>query len=558
MSSHYSEDDDDNKSVASSPNPRSVLRAELPNTLPKLLNELQIDHENLHLVDDTGEMHVVHGFTDKKDCSEWVIRVAIERGDENLEEGETGKPTVDDHTAILRHLAPFAAKFGPMPKVTLVDSTNNNFIERPFMIESRMAGDRLDKIIDGLSIKDKRDVVDLVVDMLLGLETVSFAKSGTLRADPSDSNKAIVGRFRELWQEIGYEGDDDLTLEAWLTRHLDGQMEKKRAFAAQIPTASHVVEELGRLYGIMQDMRDLGYFTADDTMSRARLFHPDLHDANLFVKRDTASQRLRLSGIIDWDDTEARPHLLARQPPYFLWIPKELFDDDPLLDIWNADPEHLPRDKWDAMTDGQKQTKEMFDDAMRARCPSFVEDAYGRGCWIRRVAHFAMWGLNHSWDFDMLDRLCDEWCDHLSSHHDGKRSKLKQLQRTPTAGSEGEQPAAGKGAGEEGEHPAPGKDQADAKVAAGDKLQSPPDKNFQEPRPPPPPSPKPEAETKAERKTKQEQQQETHHQGQPSKHPSKQSPARSALKLPGLVRDAVWGACQKLGGAARGLLRSRK
>lgn len=88
MSSCYSDDNDYKSSVASSSNPVNVLKAELPETLPKILDHLRIENEDLRVLNDRREYHIVYVYTDTADSSQWVVRVAKQEFDDEGEEDE--------------------------------------------------------------------------------------------------------------------------------------------------------------------------------------------------------------------------------------------------------------------------------------------------------------------------------------------------------------------------------------------------------------------------------------------------------------------------------------
>lgn len=155
-----------------------------------------------------------------------------------------------------------------------------------------------------------------------------FSTSGTIQADTDNPLKAKVGRFKHQCQEVAIRQDREIPLQAWVWELFELEIEKVKAEAVRIPATAHMVNNYGRLSGIMQDMQDIGFFydAQDHKMSNSTMFQPDLHAGNIFVDQDptSATNKLRLSGIIDWDRTEARPRLLARVPPYFLWTPESL------------------------------------------------------------------------------------------------------------------------------------------------------------------------------------------------------------------------------------------
>lgn len=53
--------------------------------------------------------------------------------------------------------------------------------------------------------------------------------------------------------------------------------------------------------------------------------------------------------------------------------------------------------------------KEHFDHIMSEADPSYMEDTYGRGVWIRVVARFGLEGLKFSEDYEEFKTLAKIW-----------------------------------------------------------------------------------------------------------------------------------------------------
>lgn len=164
MDSHCSDQNSntDNESVQSSPIPRELLKGDLPNTLPGMLINLKIDFADLHLIND-GESHIVYGFLDRADDSQWVIRVAIHKAFADTEDDFPSELTMYDHAAVLGHIEPLASKFGSIPRVSHVDSTNNNEFGHAFMIGTLIPGKPVYETFDNLPLEDKTYVVQIVI-----------------------------------------------------------------------------------------------------------------------------------------------------------------------------------------------------------------------------------------------------------------------------------------------------------------------------------------------------------------------------------------------------------
>lgn len=297
------------------------------------------------------------------------------------------------------------------------------------MIETFIPGERLYTVIDNLGPGDRKDVVHMIADFKFALESVTFPRSGNLHADPTQPGGIRVGQFRNKHHKAGFDNDQDMSLHAWLKKSMDVRInEMKNATYV----SENDIEHYTKFYHIFQDMQDVGFFDDDKpgAMSHASLYHPDLQMGNLFVKRDPETNKLQLAGVIDWDGAEARPRILTRQPPIFLWAPEGVFEDEGLLEHWDEDVEHLPKKYWADMSAQDREFKRTFDEYVLPVVDGYEDDAYGRGFWVRRLARFAMWALPNYWDLDMVDCLEEDWTQFLKEQH-GKESKLLQMARRP-------------------------------------------------------------------------------------------------------------------------------
>lgn len=422
MSSFFSEESSSAGSDASSLHPRDVLKQELPNTLPALLDQLGISFGNVHHVG-TGETHIVFGFTDAKKSTEYVIRVVIE-----LTEGEEEMPSLAmaDQVAILKFLERRSRLFGCVPVVTHFDTASKNPISRPYMIETRILGENLSSVWGALPLADKKHIIKQVVQILQNLENIRFPKSGALQSKPEHHKGYEIGDIKQLGVELGAGQDGRASIGDFLRHMLDFQFDKIRKFDEKLGV-DRTTRSFRRLYDIFSDMEDVGYFQSPekDSLSNAVFFHDDLHVGNLIVQRDPSTNDLNICGVIDWDNADARPLLFSRIPPYWLWYPDEVTEDEELLMKWNQDFDHLPNDKWALMSPEEKELKRFFDGLMQAQIPDYADYAYGRGRWVRRLAKFAMWGICDFWEYDMVDCLVEEWKEFFSAEF-GNRSRLAE------------------------------------------------------------------------------------------------------------------------------------
>lgn len=126
--------------------------------------------------------------------------------------------------------------------------------------------------------------------------------------------------------------------------------------------------------------------------------------------------------VIDWDKVQAVPPVLARKPPTWLWDFCGESEHDSIASDWDGDVDLLDALRWDVDSGRQslqdQQIKQRFEETfveqMTELYPgydmeAYVEEAYGKGRWIRRIARFAVKGYNDTQDFERFKALDEDW-----------------------------------------------------------------------------------------------------------------------------------------------------
>ncbi|KAG4432346.1 hypothetical protein IFR05_012165 [Cadophora sp. M221] len=126
----------------------------------------------------------------------------------------------------------------------------------------------------------------------------------------------------------------------------------------------------------------------------------------VYAAKETASSDWVASGVLDWDDAMAVPLVLSRKPPSWLWLNEDERPD------WTGNRDRKPhRD----LVGDELLVKAHFDQFMARASPSYLEDAYGRGVWLRALARFAIYPFEDSQDLDRYDPFVEAWDLHYAS-----------------------------------------------------------------------------------------------------------------------------------------------
>ena len=296
----------------------------------------------------------------------------------------------------------------PVPRVKAYSTTKENALNAPFTVQTRLPGRSLDQIYGELDHKDKLEIADRFVELLARLESVTFATAGTLTTS-SPLPAAMSDSFPTAAPLVAIfdEGDADFLNEpkvskdragpdvkSFLVSHLYGWIQKEIKDEGQ--QESLTLPSLRQLLVIIDEM-DLQKAFRDGPYPVV-LHHWDLEARNIMIEKSNGTWRI--CGVIDWDDALALPRPLARRPPAWIW------DFDPEGFTGYLDNDHHPNDH---LSDENLALKSHFDAKAAAALPSYIEDAYGRGRWLRRIWTFARSGADNMWYIDLIKQLPKDW-----------------------------------------------------------------------------------------------------------------------------------------------------
>ena len=296
----------------------------------------------------------------------------------------------------------------PVPRVKAYSATRENPLSAPFTIQTRLPGQSLDQIYGDLAHEDKLEIIDWFVELLAKLESVTFATAGTLTAssplpaamqDPFPTAAPLVTIFNEgdaefVNQPKALEDRTGPDLKSFLVSHLDGWIQKELKDEGE--EESFTLPSLRQLLEMIDELDHEKAFK--DGPYPVILHHWDLEARNIMVEKSNGSWTI--SGVIDWDDALALPRPLARKPPGWLW------DFDPEGFTGYLDNDHHPNED---LSDENLALKSYFDATAAAALPGYLEDAYGRGRWLRRIWTFARSGADNMWYVELIKQLPRDW-----------------------------------------------------------------------------------------------------------------------------------------------------
>ncbi|TGO14450.1 hypothetical protein BTUL_0053g00490 [Botrytis tulipae] len=294
-----------------------------------------------------------------------------------------------------------------VPKVLAIDTTTENSLKSPFVLQERVQGIPLDdlffEIPTQLPMSTRLEVVKAVAKFIIKLERTTLDKPGRL-----------VGIHTVPWTSTSMASS---TPRIEFDSFAPNFMESAPPFEEELPsllfnlmTAHHDFRTEEMLVVVLREMDERQFFKSSDSTNV--LWHWDLQPRHIFVEKSESGQ-WEVSGVIDWDDVNSMPLVLTRAPRYWLWFYEECFEyASYFTHPWDSDydaPVDLPLNKDVTIV------KEYFDRIMQETDPTYMDDTYGRGHWIRRLVRLARVGLDSPWDLERLDQFINDWDDYTGA-----------------------------------------------------------------------------------------------------------------------------------------------
>ena len=340
----------------------------------------------------------------KVNDEQYILRVPNCPEDFREGEDERCESTVND-AAMLSYLAD---KF-PVPRVKAYNSTVSNPLCKPFMVQTRLPGESLNNVYEDLRHDDKLAIVDQYVALLAQLESLTFPNAGTFAASMTQPNS--INDFFAAdppYIKVFDDGDEDFVVEpkclqnrigpdikAFLVSHIDGWIAKENK-----DQSGHfsILDPYFRRLLTMIDELDAERAFADGPYP-VILHHWDLEPRNIMVEK--INDQWRFHGVIDWDDTITLPRPLARRPPEWIWA----FDSEMCTGYLDNDV-HPSRNE---LSDEDTALKTYFEATATRSLPDYLEDAYGRGRWLRRIWLFVRSEIHQPHMIDAMEQLLKGW-----------------------------------------------------------------------------------------------------------------------------------------------------
>lgn len=350
---------------------------------------------------------------------DYVLRIPRSALDEVLM-GE-----IKDQVAVTLYLSRY--DFLHVPVIAAFDTTVNNVLECQYVLQERIDGSSIQDIFYTLPLFEKLQITRAVAKMLLQLESITLERPGRLvgtgdlpaRSDtaPASANEIkITGYCNSFIEDLPVMEKQPLV--SLITSLLEIRKQQNLDW-------DEMVERCERLQAIAREMVDAGLVRVTD--NNCALWHWDFSAANVMIRRKQQNKKGKrkeknsrgergptassatidslgkwvVSGVLDWDDALSIPLVLARKPPSWLWL-----DEDNHSSTWAGNLDAPPTRK---PTNDEFLIKAHFDYIMAKADPSYIQDAYHRGPWLRALAEFAIYNFQHGIYWDKYDGFVKRW-----------------------------------------------------------------------------------------------------------------------------------------------------
>ncbi|KAH6711533.1 hypothetical protein BKA61DRAFT_426546, partial [Leptodontidium sp. MPI-SDFR-AT-0119] len=395
---------------------------------------------------------------DTPEKKQYILRIPREPYD------ETQDYEISDQVEVLLYLAQFDSL--KVPSILAYDATTNNAIKSQWVLQSRLPGKPMQDVFYQLPLADRIQIAGEVAQLAIELDKIRFPNPGRLvgtRCLPSIAHNPPPTVKNVCF--AGFKATEQLILdEQPLTQFLVSLFEyfKQNELAtehANEPATQKMVERWSTLQLIATQMEKAGFMRIQD--SGNALWHWDICSRNILIDQvndvdveepvseaevvaddcavsDTEKTEVPpksahletsgteetvsaltevhdsfqpavlpryskwvVSGVLDWDDALSVPPVLAGYQYSWLWC-----DEEERSSHWAYDRDTNPERP---LTADELLVKANFDQIVARACPNFLEDTYGRGVWLRRLARFGIYGFHDSEDFARYTQFVKDW-----------------------------------------------------------------------------------------------------------------------------------------------------
>ena len=319
----------------------------------------------------------------------------------------------------------------PVPDVLASDSTTENVLRLPYVIQNRLQGVSLQNVFPNLNHQQKSWIAWSIGHVLAELLRLTSPVSGVIEESPKSVKgdqsvmipKQQQHRFpRHIFlaripkppafvvrpfdikgpndkpgaaETIATETETRASSEYALQMLVEQFMRWKADWLERYPEDGTMGSYYDRFAATAKEMEHLGLLKNDSVFS---LCHLDLAPRNILVNVATegsSSPYDILSGILDWDSAVFAPRVMSCTPPSWIWA----WSDDESED--EAAANDIPP------TAAAQQLKVIFEDAVGVDFLRLCYEPHHR--LARKLIRLAIFGMHSNEELKDADDLLEEW-----------------------------------------------------------------------------------------------------------------------------------------------------
>ena len=275
----------------------------------------------------------------------------------------------------------------PNPEVIAFDTTAQNILQSPYMIQIRIPGVPLFPAYPDVPHEMKCAIAKELGEVYSKLHSVSSVTAGRLTLSPSQDMLIVqpfdgTGTDAIILYEDGPAAETPFDMLRSILEH------KKELAVAKGPSQAFRVEFFDQFITTASEMSALGVLGEN----KFCLCHLDF-----LARAPSPTQPYTVTGILDWDSAIFAPPLMSCSPPMWLWAWNEEEDEDERL------ADDIPP------TSELRELKELFE---YAAGPIYRRFAYGsQNQLARQLIRFAIDGLQSNEDLRGAELLLEEWTE---------------------------------------------------------------------------------------------------------------------------------------------------
>jgi aminoglycoside phosphotransferase (APT) family kinase protein len=215
---------------------------------------------------------------------------------------------------ILRYVAKHLNQ--PVPEVVCFDSTTNNALKMPYMIQRRLEGQQFEELWHEMNGEQKQSATRGLTQLLLDMRKIKSDRPGILSESPDIEFPAVLEKYPLDFDRRQKNSPLELARPQTTVQWFRDMCQHRKQTQVQLGTAGAQTLPFDcrpeimiwdQIASCIEKLYEMGFMP--DTAEFC-LFHGDLHGCNILAKMVNDST-VEITGVIDWDMAAFGPDVLT-------------------------------------------------------------------------------------------------------------------------------------------------------------------------------------------------------------------------------------------------------